>query len=275
MLQDTFKIVNAILYSIRPSATLGACLLVLAAYNPVQNEVTLILPLMLASFFGGSFCFLINDIYDREKDLLNNKKRPIATGLIPIRLVVGTSIVCAVIFLISTWYIGLYAFILSFGFLFIATAYSAINAKTGLFANVIVALMVSGTQWGVAIIQPDAFLIMSSVFLFFLTIPREILLDWLDLIGDKKSGKQSFPMSHSARDTKWLIAICLPICSGSVYPLLSNYEWISVTFYLIAIVTSWLSFVPFMKKASNNTALRGVRLTHISFAFLILALFSR
>lgn len=275
MLQDTFKIVNAILYSIRPSATLGACLLVLAAYNPVQNEVNLILPLMLASFFGGSFCFLINDIYDSEKDLLNNKKRPIATGLLPIPLAVGTSIVCAVIFLISTWFIGFYAFVLSFGFLFIATAYSSINAKTGLFANVIVALMVSGTQWGVAIIQPDAYLIMSSVFLFFLTIPREILLDWLDLIGDKKSGKQSFPMSHSAGDTKWLIAICLLICSGSIYLLLSNYEWISVTFYLLAIVTSWLSFVPFMKKASNNTALRGVRLTHISFAFLILALFSR
>lgn len=231
---------------------------------------------MTAAFFGSAFCFLINDFFDREKDLLNDKKRPIATGVLPANIAKTTAVIFMLGFLASTWFLGTTAFMLSFGFLAIALVYSYINAKTGLFANVTVALMVSGTQWGVAIIQPDDFLWVSSAFLFFLSIPREVLLDWLDLSGDEKSGKRSFPMNHSMTSTKWLVILCLILTTGTTYFVhQADIPQISLMFFVAATATVWISFIPFLRKANNVSALQGVRLSHVSFAFLILALFSR
>ena len=217
---------------------------------------------------------MVNDLFDREKDLLNNKRRPVATGEIPLNVAKSVSFVFAIIFIISTWYLGIHAFVMAFGFLLIALTYSYINVKTGLLANAIVALMASGTQWGVAIIKPDSYLIGSSIFLFFLTIPREVLLDWLDISGDRQAGKKSFPMNRSLKSVKGLIVSCLLLSSVAVY-FATNYSMISSAFFLLAVATSWISFVPFLIKVNDSSALKSVRLTHISFAFLILALFSR
>ncbi|MEO9487513.1 UbiA family prenyltransferase [Ekhidna sp.] len=276
VLQYTFKIFKATLYTIRPSATIGACLLALAAFNPQIGDISLVIPLLTAAFFGGSFCFLVNDIYDKEKDLLNNKKRPIATGVIPMKTAIGISTAFMLLFLISTWFLGIYTFALSFGFLAMAITYSFINAKTGLFANVVVALIVSGTQWGVAVIKPDHYLFATAFFLFFFTIPREVLLDWLDLSGDEKSGKQSFPMNHSSAKVNQLIVASLVLGSASIHFIAEQTtNTLSLTFYILALITSWVSFVPFFRSANDQGALLSVRLSHVTFAFLILALFSR
>ncbi|MEO9869763.1 UbiA family prenyltransferase [Ekhidna sp.] len=264
------------LYTIRPSATIGACMLTLAAFNPQKSEMSLVIPLMTAAFFGSSFCFLVNDIYDKEKDLLNKKTRPIATGVLSIKVAVGSSIFSMLVLLISAWFLGVYTFVLSFGFLAIAITYSYLNAKTGLFANMLVALIVSGTQWGVAIIKPDEYLWIIAFFLFFFTIPREVLLDWLDLPGDQKSGKKSFPMNYSPAKVKLLVWISLILCTSSIFFILDqNSNALSLTFFVLALITSWASFVPFFRSTNDRGALLSVRWSHMTFAFLILALFCR
>ncbi|MEO1254960.1 MAG: UbiA family prenyltransferase, partial [Bacteroidota bacterium] len=223
------------------------------------------------------FCFLVNDIFDVDKDLLNNRDRPIATGIVPIRLATRTSIFFAVMFIASTWFLSFRAFALSFIFIFITGIYSFINRKTGFLANLIVALMISATQWGTGILKPDEFLWTSSIFLLFLSIPREILLDWLDMYGDEKSGKKSIPLRHSPRRVKLLIVLFLILASLPLLQAIYTLKADIVLIILLALTVafSWISFVPFFRKPDDNGALASVRMSHISYAFLILALFSR
>ena len=277
MLQDTVKIFKAILYTIRPSATLGSCLLMLAAFNPQRDEFGQAVPLMLTAFFGSAFCFLVNDIYDRDKDLLNNKRRPVATGIIPIKTAIYTAIFFGAVFVSSASLLGTPSIILSIVFLGITSFYSYVNAKTGFLSNIIVALIVSLTQVWVMLLKPDELLLISGVFLLFFTIPREILLDWLDMPGDKKIGKKSIPLSHSTNRVKQLIVIflvlsCVPLCYAII---LLNYNDLLTVFLVITLLTSWISFIPFFNKSNDNGALTSVRISHITYAFLILALFSR
>ncbi|WP_420317331.1 UbiA prenyltransferase family protein [Ekhidna sp.] len=277
LLQDIRKIFNAIIYTIRPSATLGACILVLAALNPEMSDWQPLVFLMLATFFGGAYCFLVNDIFDRKKDLANEKFRPIATGVLPLHVAKGVSMAFALIFMTICWFLGQIPFILSVVFLLLASFYSYINLKTGLLANVVVALIVSGTQWGVWVIKPDDYLWLSSIFLFLFTIPREILLDYLDVSGDQKIGKRSLPIQLSERKLSWVMSFFLLLASASLVLLITTEQRNTTTIILltITILSVWISFWRYFKKPNHQTALYSVRLSHITFALLILALLSR
>ena len=277
MLQYTLRITNAVLYTIRPSATFGACFLVLGAFNPGRDDVHLVIPLMICTFFGSAFCFLVNDIYDREKDLLNEKFRPIATGIISLQLATILSVLFALIFLTSSYFLGTTVFILSFLFLALSTIYSYVNHTSGFLANIIVALIVSGTQWGVAILKPDSFLLFSSLFLFFITIPRELLLDWLDKKGDEATGKHSIPIQHSVKRLTRLILIILLLSTSALLVGMLLLPLMTVPFLFIAltIISAWLAFWKFLWESNDKHALLSARISHITFAFLIVALLTR
>ena len=277
MLHYTIKIAKAIFTSIRPPVTIGACFLTLAAFNPNETELIQVILLMVAAFFGSSYCFLANDIFDREKDVLNNKSRPIATGLLSVRVASVMCVVFASIFIIATWFLGTIVFALSFLFLFIASIYSYINQRNGFFANLIVAFMVSSTQWGVGILKPDEFLWLTSVFLFFYTIPREILLDWLDMPGDKNSGKSSIPLIYSTRYLKRVITFLSITSIFSLVIILYTTKPDTILFWLIGLACLFcgVSFVPFLKRPDENGTMLSVKASHLPYLFLILALFFR
>ena len=271
----SYKLAGALFYSIRPSASIGAAALAVSAYKPGSDELIEAILLIVSVFFGGAYCFIMNDIYDRDKDLLNDKKRPIATGFVSMNLAVGSAIVCVIVTLTTSLFLGTYELLLAILYLMGVSVYSFVNSKTGLFANAMVALFVSGMHWGVAILKPDPALIASSLFLFFFTVPRELLLDWLDIKGDRGSGKPSFPMNHSPKANIWVVTASLLLSTGSLYFLQNNYNTLFMVLYVLSIVTAWGSFAPFLKNADRKHALLSVRLSHISFVLLILALFSR
>ena len=66
MPKSAFKLLAAILYTIRPSAALGATLLTIAAFQPMASEWKNAGILAVCAFSGSAFCFLTNDLYDRD-----------------------------------------------------------------------------------------------------------------------------------------------------------------------------------------------------------------
>ena len=117
---------SAITYTIRPSATLGTCLLTFAAFNPQEGEWNQAWLLVVSMFFGSAFCFMINDIYDREKDLLNKKSRPIATGVISMPTAIKVTVIFACLLLIFSWFLGIHVFLLAIAFLLGTGIYSSL-----------------------------------------------------------------------------------------------------------------------------------------------------
>lgn len=277
MTKKALKTIGAVIYTIRPSATLGACLLVAAAFRPQSNDLQTLVILLSCAFFGSSYCFLLNDIFDREKDLLNEKLRPIATGALPLKLAMGISVLFAVLFLALAYNFGWLVFGLAILFLFLATIYSSLNFQAGFLANFMVAFIVSGTQWGVGFIRPDTYLPLVAVFLFFYTIPREMILDWLDKAGDKAHGKDSLAIKMSIRKFNSIIVLFLTAATLSIgYLLLSRPSTgFSNAFFMASIPVSWLAFSPFFYQANRKNALIAVRTSHLTFALIILAMFLR
>jgi len=180
MTKKALKTIGAVIYTIRPSATLGACMLVAAAFRPQSNDLQTLVILLSCAFFGSSYCFLLNDIFDREKDLLNEKLRPIATGELPLTLAVGISVLFAVLFLALAYTFGWFVFGLAILFLLLASIYSLLNFHSGLLANFMVAFFVSATPWGVAFIIPVPYLSPVAFFVLLFPFPSVIVLDCLD-----------------------------------------------------------------------------------------------
>ena len=172
---------------------------------------------------------------------------------------------------------GIIPFLLSFFFLLVASTYSYINSKTGILASVIVAFMPSGTQWGVGLLYPDEILWVSSLFLFFYSIPREILLDWLDMPGDRKSGKPSVPLKYQTSGLNYFIGIPLVVSASIVgYWIITNeLDVVLVSLLSLTVLSAFGSFLPFFKAADRSGVLASIRFSHIPLAFLILALLSR
>ena len=277
MLNQFFKIFSAIIYTIRPSATLGACSLVLAAFNPGAGEWYEMSLLLICAFSGSSFCFLMNDIYDRDKDLLNKKLRPIATGVLPLKIAYGVAVLFGLIFLFFAFAFGWLVFLLAVLFILLTSTYSYLNVKSGLLANGIVAIIVAGTHWGVYFIKPDMMLLPASIFLFLFTIPREMLLDWLDREGDKAFGKNSIVNTKSSQTINLLITFLL---IGSSFAILfivyqNKLDILTNVLFIATAFSLWMTFVPFFLEANRKNALFGVRFSHLTFALFIVAMLTR
>ena len=276
MLKQALKIVGAILYTIRPSATLGACLLVIAAYQPQSREWGEMMQLILCTFAGSSYCFIVNDIFDRKKDLLNDKFRPIARGTLSVGVAWFSAVVMGLLFIVCAYAFGGRVFSLALLFIVLASMYSYLNIKTGLLANAVVAFIVAGTQWGVMVITLDADLIIASLFLLFFTIPREMLLDWLDAEGDKEFGKQSLAINFSPIRFKWLLAFFLIACTGPLLVLVAGMDQpLPMLFFIATLIAAWGSFIRFFRASSRKSALFGVRFSHLTFACFIVAMLTR
>jgi len=185
--------IRHVLYSIRPSAGLIVAAIVFAAFKPNESEIIESILLGIAAFAGSSFCFLINDIVDREKDLLNGKNRPIATGELPLKWAYGSVIFFMVIYLSTTFLFSQMVFYLAIFSVIVFLLYVPINQKLGFWANLVVAFCASGSIWGVGIIRSFDEALFYLAFISFLMITaREILLDWLDIKGDENIGNLPF-----------------------------------------------------------------------------------
>jgi len=271
-------VIRHILYSIRPSAGLIVAAIVLAAFRPNENEIFKSILLGLAAFSGSSFCFLINDIVDRDKDILNGKNRPIATGDLPLLWAYGATIFFILVYLLVTYLFSLMVFYLAIFSVVVFNLYVPINQKLGFWANIVVAFCASGSIWGVAIIRAyDSTLFYLAFISFWMILAREILLDWLDTEGDKNIGKSSIPLKFSAKKTSSFVLIIYLVTTISigVSKLLVP---LSLTSYVMLVCVGLSTLIPYariIKEPSRANILFNIRMSHLSFVFFMLALILR
>ena len=269
--------IKDILYSIRPSACVITSFLVLGAFRPRTGDFEQSVVLAICAFAGSAYCFLVNDLFDRKKDLLNNKNRPIATGKLSIKAAWISAIFFALTFVVMAFFLGWIPFGLSFLFLFIVTGYSYVNNAQGFMANLIVGFIASGTQWGVAIIRPDTYLIYSSLLFFFIIVAREIMLDWLDIEGDKAVGKSSIPARFNGQVVSVIVSIFY--LAGTIVLVYTSVNYgsslVSHVFQYLAFVALWVPFFYLIMKKERVRVLQNIRSTHIALVFILVALFTR
>lgn len=271
-----FKQVGYMLYSIRPSACLMVSLLVVAAYRPSMAEWRETTLLFSCAFFGSAYCFIINDLFDRSKDLLNNKLRPIATGELSVRSARFAAIIVALVYLFCAWMMSELVLGLAIFSLVLFSIYSPINNHYGFLSNLLVGFCASGVLWGVAILKDfEAPLILLSGALFFMIVFREILLDWLDMEGDKAAGKTSIPLQSSTRSTLLILLINLGLASAILLFSMIQQPDLSGILKIGLLLSIWIPFFYLALKPSRERVLFNIRFSHVSFVLLMLAIVLR
>ncbi|MBV6645502.1 MAG: UbiA family prenyltransferase [Cyclobacteriaceae bacterium] len=270
--------IKHILFTIRPSACLMVSIFVLVAYRPSQQEFRTGIVLGICAFFGSAFCFLVNDIFDRRKDLLNNTKRPIANGALPLSIAWIATSILLLVYLSMAFYLGWVILALALFSIAIFLIYSPINNSKGIWANLIVAFCASGAIWGIAIIREfEITLFYLALMVFFLVLAREILLDWLDINGDQAIGKRSIPIIFDSKSTFRILVFILTIPSLMIAlaPILVPIKiqaWILLALALPAI---WIPLFRISKDQAKQKILFNIRFSHVTFALITLSIVFR
>ncbi|MFT6867153.1 MAG: chlorophyll synthase [Cyclobacteriaceae bacterium] len=249
-----------------------------AAFRPDVAELNTAVLLFFDSFAGAAYCFLVNDIFDREKDVLNKKKRPIATGELPMKTAITSALFCVLGYLVISYLLGFTVFILALISLVLFTVYSPINNRGGFVANVLVAICASGSVWGVAIVRDyDASLFYLSLMIFFMILIREVLLDWLDISGDRDVGKRSIPIIFGTNQTIWIIILLLLITSGIVFsaPFLVEISDWAMYALCIALLTICVPIFILAKSPTEKNILFNIRFSHLTFLFIVVGILFR
>ena len=263
-----------LLYSIRPSACLGVALFAVAAYQDTSD------PLLLTIIFGGAFsgaasCFLINDLHDIEKDLLNEKQRPIATGRLPKNQVIYAIVIFLTAYIWLSIFLGTISVIICLATTLIFFTYSKINHAYGFFANITVAVcVVLSFLYGGSLVQFDDTLILLTISTFFVIVSREIMLDVLDKKGDLMFGKSSIPLSKSNNIVITIIFIGYLLGTVPLLFLMGE-AWILTISISTMLAILWLPLLMCIFLPRLDWMLFNIRSSHGFFGLLIAILFLR
>ncbi|MEQ9425909.1 MAG: UbiA family prenyltransferase [Cyclobacteriaceae bacterium] len=265
-----------LLYSIRPSACLGVSLFALASYQDL-SKIYISTLIFVATFSGSAACFLINDIVDRKKDLLNKKHRPISTGALSLGIAKWVSVILILAYMGLSALLSVNNFILSVLTVSIFLFYPGINNRNGLLSNALVAISVSMSfLYGVIIKDIDLLIWAIMVSSFFIIIAREIMLDGLDIAGDKAFGKPSIPISFGENGAFWSVAFGFVLGTiALIYSVFQSTTTSSSIILILAIFALWIPLVISKFQSNLNWMLFNVRSTHLFFALIIAALFLR
>lgn len=263
-------------YTIRPSACLGASLLAVASFGNLSEYRQSII-MFISVFVGSASCFLINDIADVKKDLHNKKRRPIATGDLPLAHAKSVAIAFSALYVSLSIYLGTYQLIISLVTLIIFITYAFINHGYGLIANLTVALCTILSMFYGGIpdsLDPIFYFLTAST--FFVIMSREIMLDILDVSGDKVSGKSSLPIKLISKGVRRAIIVGYLLATVSLLTGAVLYQPYPIRVLFVAsIVSLWAPMLIKWKSEEQTFALFNIRASHVFFVVIIITLFLR
>lgn len=198
--------------------------------------------------------YIINDYYDIKIDLINKPSRVVIGKDIPRRYAllfhsVLSFIGVALGFLLG-WKIGLINIFSSF----LLWWYSNSLKRQPLIGNFMVALL---TGLSIVLINvlyglSDPFVVIYSLFAFFMTLVREIIKDMEDLKGDNTFGCKTLPIIWGIRKTKWLIYFLLALLSALVILLNTTYTQMPFYYFLFFLFVPLAFFIFWLVPADTK-----------------------
>jgi len=156
---------------------------------------------------------LINDYFDVTTDQINKPDRLIPSGRLKKKQALIISILFFIFGNILLFFIDWNLLKLGLASTFLLIIYTPFLKRRPLIGNITVALLLSMTII-VGAIASSAFLnlrnsILPFSLIFLLSLPREILKDGEDIIGDRKANLRTFPIVFGIKRTRQLVVFTL------------------------------------------------------------------
>ena len=192
---------------------------------------------LLSVFALSGAALILNDYFDYEVDLVNHPDRPLPSGAVSKRDVIGLTVATTLLGLAAAAMLGLDVLLVSIPIWLIGVLYNWRYKKTGLPGNLMVCASVAATFifGAVTVNAPwNGNVWVFSLMAFFIDLGEEIAGDAMDMEGDKKIGSQSIALRKGKA-----FAVRVTVVMWSVVVLLSLVPaflgWMG-TVYLVAIL---------------------------------------
>jgi 4-hydroxybenzoate polyprenyltransferase len=181
--------------------------------------------------------YIINDYYDIKIDLINKPDRVVIGKTITRRYAILFHTVISFLGvaagLLINWKVGA----LNFVFAFLLWLYSNNLKRLPLIGNVVVAFLTGLSIFMLVFLynQYLPFVVVYSLFAFFMTLIREVVKDMEDMKGDTTFGCKTLPIVWGIRKTKSFVYVIVVIFS--ILVLWLDYRELKI---------SWIYFIPLL-----------------------------
>ncbi len=150
-------------------------------------------------FLVSATALILNDFFDLEVDRINAPQRPLPSGRVTPRQVLGLSIIVALAGLAASAALGLIVFATALVVWVVGVLYNWRFKRTGLTGNLMVAFSVGMTfiYGGMSVGRPDAFFVWwFGMIAMLLDLGEEIAADAMDVDGDRLIGSRSLAIVY-------------------------------------------------------------------------------
>ena len=166
--------------------------------------------ILLSLFAMTSGGFVINDYFDVAKDKLNGIQRPLPLGLVSRRTALREAMILFACSLAAAATLGGVPFALAAANTLLLISYSPLVRRAhGVLANLVVAcLCASALLFGALAAGSPCSAAPAMMFIFGITLGREIVFDVADANGDRASGLTTLPIAYGpavAFRLAWLV----------------------------------------------------------------------
>lgn len=235
--------------------------------------------LVLSTVFIAAGGYIINDFYDTKIDAINKPDKVIVGVGISRTIAISIYAFLNITAIVIGFYIGTKAGIFKLGFIHLLAAgslfyYSTTFKKGLIIGNILIAILAALVPLLVGVVEIPLlnkkyleiliewefnfnriffFILIYSVFAFFMTLIREIIKDIEDMEGDSLFGSMTIPIAYGIKRTKTilyiLVALVMLILADIQFIQYMIEDMISFFYFLIALQLPLLFLIYKISKA--------------------------
>lgn len=198
--------------------------------------------------------YIINDFYDKEKDLINRPQKTMLDRLVSQQTRLSTYFVLNFLSVILASYVSFRAVLFFSCYIFAIWLYSHKLKKFPIIGNITAALLAITPFFAVFIYYKnfDEVIFVHATFLFLILIIREMIKDLGNLRGDIAQNYKTIPVAYGEGVSKRIISLLVVASLLPIYLLLTRYDLGYMYLYFYGSLLLLLFFVIRLWKSKNT-----------------------
>lgn len=223
---------------------------ILAPDLPVRKVIfdLNLLMLVLASSTAIAGGYIINNFYDREKDLINRPRKTMLDRLVSQRTKLSTYFILNFLSVVLASYVSFRAVFFFSIYIFLLWYYSHRLKRYPFIGNLTAAVLAVVPFFAVFIYYQNFALVIfvHATFLFLLISMRELVKDLENITGDLAQNYRTIPVVYGERVSKIMLTILAVLTLLPVYFLLQYFEIGYMRYYFYLTIVALIVFVIFL-----------------------------
>ncbi len=217
--------------------------------NVVFDPNLFVIVLASAGVIAGGY--IINNFYDKEKDLINRPQKTMLDRLVSQQTKLTGYFLLNFLSVVLASYVSFRAVAFFSLYIFAIWFYSHKLKKFPIVGNTVASILAIIPFFAVFIYYGnfDEVIFVHATFLFLMLMIREMIKDLGNLKGDMAQNYKTIPVAYGELTSKRIISVLILISCGPIYLLLTTYEigYMYLYFYLcvallfILLLALWIS----------------------------------